>query len=82
MDDNVLVMSCDSLLEALRIGIKIAGGSTEMRVGGDFGQDEGAGDLGIGNDSFSVVAHANGRATLCVDPDAVWEYFRREAQHG
>lgn len=82
MDYDSIVMRCDSLLEALRIGIMIAGGSMEMRVGGDFGQDGTVGDLGMGNDSFSIVAHANGSASLCVDPDAVWEYFRREAKHG
>lgn len=82
MSDKVFKLSCETLLQAVRIALNVTGDYTEMRIAGDFGQDEGKGEFGMGNDSFSIVAHANGTATLSLDEDEVCVYMEKETGHG
>jgi len=82
MIDKAFKLPCKSLLQAVRIGLNITGDYTEMQIDGDFGQDEGKGEFGMGNGSFSIVAHANGTATLLVDESAAYEYLEKGTGHG
>lgn len=82
MSDKVFKLSCGSLLQAVRIGLNVTGDNTEMRIAGDFGQGEGKGEFGMGNDSFSIVVHANGTATLYLDEDVAYAYLEKETGHG
>ena len=82
MSDTVFKLPCKSLLQAVRIGLNVTGDYTEMQIVGDFGQDEGKGEFGMGNDGFSIVAHANGTATLFLEEDDVYVYLEKETGHG
>lgn len=82
MSDKVFKLPCKSLLQAVGIGLNVTGDYTEMRIAGDFGQDEGKGEFGMGNDSFSMVVHADGTATLFLDEDVAYAYLEHETRHG
>lgn len=82
MYDKSFKLPCKSLLQAVRIGRNVTGGYPEMRIDGDFGQDEGKGEFGMGNVHFSIVAHASGTATLFLNEDDVYAYLEGETSHG
>lgn len=56
---------CHTLLEAVHRGIETTG-KWEVSFSGDFGQDEGGGEVGMGNDDYSIVVWPNGTAILTV----------------
>lgn len=82
MHDKSFKLPCKSLLQAVNIALNVTGDYTEVRIAGDFGQDEGKDEFGMGNDSFSIVAHASGTATLFLNRDVLYAYLERETQHG
>lgn len=40
-----------------------------LRFDGDFGQDEGAGEFGLGNDDLAIVFRADGSALVVISAD-------------
>lgn len=82
MSDTVFKLPCKSLLQAVNIGLNVTGDYTKMRIAGDFGQDEGKGEFGMGNDSFSIVVSADGNATLFLNADVAYAYLEKETRHG
>jgi hypothetical protein len=45
----------------------IPGALAPLRVDGDFGQDEGRGEVGLGNDDVSFVIRADGYVAVTLD---------------
>lgn len=59
-------IECATLLDAVRRGIELTG-NYEVSFSGDFGQDEGAEEVGMGNDDYSIVVRPNGTALLTIE---------------
>lgn len=57
-----------TVLEAIERGVAETGDSSPLSFDGDFGHDEGKGQFGMGNDSFSIVVWPNGTARLSYKP--------------
>lgn len=64
-EDDVVLMSFPTPQAAAWAATE-ATNTNDVHFDGDFGQDEGEGEWGFGNDVWSVVAHADGSATLAI----------------
>jgi hypothetical protein len=65
MSEEWVHISCHTVLEAVHRAIETTF-NYNISVGGDFGQDEGRGECGMGNDDWAVVVWPNGTAILSV----------------
>lgn len=57
---------CHNLLEAVNRAYATTGNARVSLAGGDYGQDEALGEVGMGNDDYSIVVWPNGTALLTV----------------
>lgn len=57
---------CHTALEAVTRGVDTTGNRFLEYGGGDYGQDEGEKELGLGNEDFTVNIWPNGTAILAV----------------
>ena len=65
MSEEWVHIPCHTLLEAVTRAADTTGNST-VSFAGDFGQDEGRGECGMGNDDWAIVVWPNGTAILSV----------------
>lgn len=56
---------CHTLCDAVKRAIETTG-NWSVSFSGDFGQDEGANETGMGNDDFAIIVWPNGTAILTV----------------
>jgi hypothetical protein len=68
-------IACHTLLEAVHRGIETTG-NWEVSFSGDFGQDEGSGEVGMGNDDYCIVVWPNGTAILTVRESDNLKYLK------
>jgi hypothetical protein len=62
---NWVSIPCHTLFEAVSRAIETTG-CYEVSFSGDFGQDEGQKEIGMGNDKYAIVVWPNGTAILTI----------------
>lgn len=67
-------IACHTMLEAVNRAIETTG-NFHVSFLGDFGQDEGVGEVGMGNDDYAIVVWPNGTAILTVEEEANRRYL-------